>query len=347
MEPLISIIVPVFNNTKFIDECIRSLRNQTYSNLEVLLIDDGSDVNIGKLYDNYARGGVKVIHKPNGGVSSARNLGIAQARGEFICFVDSDDYVAPRYIETLYSAIVKYKVEIAACAYSRVASDWIYKEEQPSAIEDGKEYYILADNKWENIYDNCHSAEGFLWNKIFSRRSIQGLLFNESLKMSEDMLFTFQAIERVTDIVVVDIPLYYYRFNQESVTANINKEIYEQKIMVAKMINDIVKKNSDSKTALKYNHMIFDARFQYSKWLIYNRINNSNWVDEIKSQRKLWLCEVNSENQSGKLSKEIKLYSKSEKLFLIYFIVRSKLSFLKRKLDDAFSRRLHIKTRER
>ena len=119
MDPLISVIVPVYNNKNYISQCIDSLKGQTYKNFEVLLIDDGSAEAFGKIYDQYACEKVRVIHKINGGVSSARNFGLCSAQGEYICFVDSDDCVAPMFLEKLYTAIKTYCVEIAACTYQR------------------------------------------------------------------------------------------------------------------------------------------------------------------------------------------------------------------------------------
>ena len=204
MKPMISVIVPAYNNKNYIDYCINSLRKQTYTNIEVLIIDDGSDEKIGRMYDQYAKwGGIRVIHKPNGGVSSARNMGLLEAKGEYICFVDSDDYVASEFVEKLYNAIQKYKVDISACAYRRVTDDnySLLVQNKANEIE---EYYISADDKWSNVLRNSHSAEGFLWNKMFAKNCLANLQFDENIKMSEDMLFVFHALERVNDIVVVD-----------------------------------------------------------------------------------------------------------------------------------------------
>lgn len=232
MKPMISIIVPAYNNKDYIDCCINSLRKQTYKNLEVLIIDDGSDEEIGSMYDKYTKWGIRVIHKPNGGVSSAHNIGLLEAKGEYICFVDSDEYVAAEFIEKLYNAIQKYHVDISACAYRRV-TDENYSSLVQNKANKIVEYHISADDKWSNVLKNSHSAEGFLWNKMFAKKCIKNLQFDESFKMSEDMLFVFHALERINDIVVVDIPLYFYRSNMKSATANKNRSMYEQQIEAA------------------------------------------------------------------------------------------------------------------
>ena len=120
MDKLISIIVPVYNVEKYVAECIESIIKQTYQNLEILLIDDGSTDNSGKICDKYAEKDkrIKIIHKENGGVSSARNLGLDLAQGEYIAFIDSDDFVSNKYIESLYSAIEHKDAEIVLSKYS-------------------------------------------------------------------------------------------------------------------------------------------------------------------------------------------------------------------------------------
>lgn len=105
------------------------------------------------------------------GVSSARNMGLLEAKGEYICFVDSDGYVASEFVEKLYNAIQKYKVDISSCAYRRVTDDnySLLVQNKANEIE---EYYISADDKWSNVLRNSHSAEGFLWNKMFAKNCL-------------------------------------------------------------------------------------------------------------------------------------------------------------------------------
>lgn len=118
MNPLISVIVPVYRVEPFLPRCLDSLRNQTYRNLEILLVDDGSPDNCGKICDEYAEKDhrFRVIHKENGGLSSARNAGLDAATGEFIGFVDSDDWIAPQMYETLLSALIKWVPSLPAAA---------------------------------------------------------------------------------------------------------------------------------------------------------------------------------------------------------------------------------------
>ena len=121
-EPLISVIVPIYNVEQYLENCINSILNQTYRNLEVILVDDGSPDNCGKICDRYSDKDprIKVIHKLNGGLSDARNKGIDTAEGEYLTFVDSDDTILPEMIDKLYQRIVIDQSDLAFCGYQQV-----------------------------------------------------------------------------------------------------------------------------------------------------------------------------------------------------------------------------------
>ena len=114
-NPLISIIVPVYNVEEYLDKCVESIVNQTYKNIEVILVDDGSPDNCPKMCDDWAKKDkrIKVIHKKNGGLSDARNKGIDESKGEYLSFVDSDDYITDNYVELLYNIISKEHADIS------------------------------------------------------------------------------------------------------------------------------------------------------------------------------------------------------------------------------------------
>lgn len=134
---MVSVIVPVYNNTRYLKECIDSLLAQTYYDVELILVDDGSDDDCARLCDSF-RDVAAVYHKPNGGVSSARNLGLEKVRGEYVCFVDSDDVISPRYIETLVEMCERNDVPLAACAFQPF-SDTIPTPAEPDGL------YLLSD----------------------------------------------------------------------------------------------------------------------------------------------------------------------------------------------------------
>ena len=131
MNDLISIIVPVYNVEQYLDRCVKSLLQQTYKNLEIILVDDGSPDRCGQMCDNYAKldSRVLVIHKENGGLSDARNAGLSHAHGEYIAFVDSDDYIEADMISELYNACHNQDADIVVCGRRHQLSDTGYVEE--------------------------------------------------------------------------------------------------------------------------------------------------------------------------------------------------------------------------
>ena len=126
-KPLISVIVPIYNCARYLPQCIESILAQTYTNLEIILVDDGSTDNSRKICNDYAAMDlrIKVIHQANAGVSVARNIGLKWARGEYIGFVDADDYIAKDMYEYLYSLIFKYQTKISICNYYEVRNSQI------------------------------------------------------------------------------------------------------------------------------------------------------------------------------------------------------------------------------
>jgi len=122
--PLISIIVPVYKVEQYLHRCVDSILSQTYDNFELILIDDGSPDGCPAICDEYTKNDsrVHVIHQVNQGLAEVRNVGVKQAHGEYIAFIDSDDFVSPNYIETLYSGVVDYDADISICSFSKVRS---------------------------------------------------------------------------------------------------------------------------------------------------------------------------------------------------------------------------------
>ena len=128
MNPLISVIVPIYKVEKYLDRCVESLINQTYKNLEIILVDDGSPDNSPAMCDNYAKkdSRIKVVHKKNGGLSDASNVGMSVATGEFISFIDSDDYVSDDFFEVLYNTMITEKSDIVECSVVKFYEDNLF-----------------------------------------------------------------------------------------------------------------------------------------------------------------------------------------------------------------------------
>lgn len=214
---MVSIIVPIYNvPVLYLHKCVNSLISQTYNNIEILLIDDGSDDKIAQFCDKLAQcdARISVYHKKNGGVSSARNVGLLKAQGEYIAFVDSDDWVEPEFIEFLVKGMEDYDAQLSIVGFSYEYESKQYKDSSGETV-----FYEMNINKlWKDL---LHSSEigGFLWNKLFDKKLIVKPL-DEKLHYSEDFVFTAEYCKNVKNAVFIDNNLYHYRQGNQNATAN-------------------------------------------------------------------------------------------------------------------------------
>ena len=222
---MISIIVPVYNTPKdYIQKCISSLLTQTYSSYEILLVDDGSNEDVADYCDELSHKDlrIRVYHQKNRGVSSARNLGLEVAEGEYIAFVDADDWVEPDYIEKLLSAI-EMNAEMAIC---NICYDY-GKDSNSDLI--GSNLKKVEYNKSEVYKELLYSKEigGFLCNKLLKKKFITKRL-DESLHYSEDYVFVAEYCRQITKAIYLDSKLYHYRQDGNSATKELsyNSRIY-------------------------------------------------------------------------------------------------------------------------
>ena len=203
---LISVIVPIYKVEPYLDRCIRSIVEQTYTNLEIILVDDGSPDGCGAICDAWAvrDSRIKVIHKVNGGLSDARNAGMAIAVGEFISFIDSDDTIEPEFLEKLHRALMDCSADIAECAASHVdeAGHIMYQRSAaPLQVMDKIEALrrlVLEDGIYQTV-----------WNKLYRRHVAMGILFAVG-KYNEDEFWTYKVFDRISKLAVVPECLYNY-----------------------------------------------------------------------------------------------------------------------------------------
>ena len=214
-KPLISVIVPVYKVEQYLPKCIESILAQTYRNLEILLVDDGSPDTCGVICDAYAAkdGRIKVIHKENGGLSSARNAGMDIARGEYFGFVDSDDWIEPEMYETLLAGILKYNARVAyggrydvdGATGEKTIGLCPQKEECISGLE-------MLDRVF--IWDNCDSAA---WDKLYHRSLFEEIRYPIGL-INEDIAIFYRLMERTDKAAWCPRPLYNYLHRENSIT---------------------------------------------------------------------------------------------------------------------------------
>lgn len=216
-QPLISVIIPVFNTEKYLKECLDSVLKQTYANIEILLVDDGSSDGCPAICDEYGLRDerVKVFHKENGGQASARNLGIKQAKGFYLAFVDSDDVVSPFFLERLYVASSKFCADVV---FTKIKV-FVGEAEIPH-FESGGDC-LVEKNKVIERFSSPKISDSIpiisFCNKLFKRTLLQNFQFPEGIAY-EDTASIFLPLYKMNACAFVDSNLYFYRKNENSTT---------------------------------------------------------------------------------------------------------------------------------
>lgn len=231
MSDLVSVIVPIYNVEQYLERCIKSIQNQTYKNLEIILVDDGSPDKCGEICDRYEKedSRIRVVHKVNGGLSSARNAGIEVANGEFFMFIDSDDCIASNTVERLYSICgdSNKEIDIVICGYKRFSKDG-----EISTIDSSIKNNISIigkDDAMSRIYS--HGVKYVVaWNKMYRRTLFTNVRYKEG-KLNEDEFTTYKLYGNANKIAEIDDLLYFYFYNGNSITTNekymISQDLYE------------------------------------------------------------------------------------------------------------------------
>ncbi len=217
-QSLISIIVPVYNVEKYLNRCIDSVLAQTFTDFELILVDDGSTDASGKICDEYSSkdSRIRVIHKQNGGLSDARNVGIEASIGDYLMFVDSDDWVAEDYVKLLYENLIATGADMSICGLNGLMpsgeieyiSSTINKDESVDAVEVC--HRMTLDAGWHYI---C------VVNKIFKRELFENIRFPKG-KLHEDVFVAHHLFFKCNKISIIPMPLYFYRMREGSITHN-------------------------------------------------------------------------------------------------------------------------------
>lgn len=229
MEKLVSVIVAVYNIEEYLPRCVDSILAQTYRNLEIILVDDGSKDQSGSICDSYAEKDrrIKVIHKKNGGLSDARNAGMDAASGEYIGFVDGDDWIDPNMYEMLFSALKDKRADLAVCRYRQISRTRTLDGSVDRAIlfEAQEALQVYVEEREEYAIQNA------AWNKLYRKELLEGNLFPEG-RWYEDIVFATEALARAGRCIYLDIALYNYIIDREESIMNcrINSRTFTDQI---------------------------------------------------------------------------------------------------------------------
>lgn len=242
--PEISIIVPVYQVEKYLDRCIKSIVNQIFTDFELILVDDGSVDSSPAICDRWklTDSRIKVIHKENGGLSSARNVGLEIASGRYIGFVDSDDWIHCNMYQMLYEMIQSGDFDIAVCGLKRVWQEELACSEKN---DEDKEFVIYERNEYlcKILKVSTQDSNHYAWNKLYRRNVIINVRYPEGL-IDEDVEGTFRAVLNSDRIIESHIVGYYYWYNSNSITT---KKFDKQQLDFLKICDHLLELTNDYK----------------------------------------------------------------------------------------------------
>lgn len=252
-EKMVSLIIPVYNAEKSVGYCINSIVSQTYRNLEIILVNDGSTDQSLQICNNYAQldSRVKVVDIANSGVSKARNTGLSHANGEYIQFVDSDDVISPEMVSRMVTAIETYRKDLCICGFEMITLDENKRPANRSSFSSGfighecvftKERFLdkLAFILWRSCLLECS------WNKLFRRNIIQAnqISFPEDMELGEDFSFNLDYFQNINGAILLEDKMYYYlQTNKDALTRRYRENLFEEQFFLIQKFEKLIKSN--------------------------------------------------------------------------------------------------------
>lgn len=253
---LISVIVAAYNIEAYIERGIRSICEQTYHNLEIIVVDDGSADGTGRILDEMAGNDarIQVIHKENGGLAQARNTGIARARGNYIGFVDGDDWIDPDMYEKMFSAMKDKQADLAVCRYRQISRTRTFDGSVDRAVlfEGQEALTAYVEEREEFVIQNA------AWNKLYRKELLSGNLFPEG-RWYEDIVFATEALARAGRCIYLDIALYNYIIDREDSIMNrrINSRTFTDQIPAYYEKTKLLQKLGREDLALTHDYFFY------------------------------------------------------------------------------------------
>lgn len=216
---MISVIIPIYRVEAYLDRCVESIRSQTDTDLEIILVDDGSPDRCGEICDRYASidDRIRAVHQENRGLSGARNAGLETSCGEFVCFVDGDDEIDPGMLKSMEHAIRSDAYDLAICGYRRFAGN----EAFPPAETGSRGEPLTEKALWEEVFGRLNNAA---WGKLYRRELIGDLRFPEGMIHGEDLIFNLRYLTHCKNGVILNAPYYHYRIREDSITRSVFRE---------------------------------------------------------------------------------------------------------------------------
>lgn len=325
MSDLVSIIVPIYNAEKLVAETIRSLLMQTYENIEIILIDDGSTDRSLEICSGYEEKDkrVKVYSQLNAGVSAARNYGLKKTTGKYVMFVDSDDYIEENTVETVVRLQNKYDADLLLFGYKIMQDDF-----SSSYVEGYQfQYYKDAQEILHQVLPKLLMNESLnpVWNKVYLAKRIRecNIQFDEKLSLGEDLLFSFEYIQNIDSLVISDESLYIYSKHGAN---TLSTKFHENKYEIFTYLNDKMKQisltNQSTSVLLEVLNNI-RIKNVYSVIKDYTQINNRSQLDKEKMKEIIRKeSQVDYQPTDNLTYKVLKAILKTNNYYVIFFTVK-------------------------
>lgn len=282
----VSVVIPVYNVEKYLPECLDSVINQTYKNLQIILVDDGSTDSSGKICDEYAEkdNRITVVHQKNAGAGAAKNTALKIADGKYLAFVDSDDFLELDAFEHMVSILAKNSADIVQCCYRDV-----FVNKKIDAIKDKDSFGSYTTDDYLKRYTTDWSC-GLLWDKLYLRKLFDGIYFEEG-HVVDDEYFTYQGVMNAKKIIIDSQIIYNYRKRISSVSyipEHMERIIFDRLDYLSKRRIKVIKRFPYLKETFNrhYVNMLI--------WLSDDPYLTNESLDEIKKQMKIFLKNTNN-----------------------------------------------------
>ncbi len=319
----ISVIIPIYNVENYLNECIHSILNQTYKNIELILVDDGSTDKSFEICQIWSKKDkrIKLLHQKNSGASAARNIGLKIASGEYISFIDSDDFINDHMYEKMISRMKETKADICICGYNDIFENRIKKHVYKNIPDDFSPQFFIKH------LDDSDKYKGYVWNKLFSKNILQGIYFDETLSILEDMEYICRISSKIKKCTVVNEPLYNYVQRSSSVLH------YHPKVNFSSLVatNKIIKlyENIGIDTKKRKENYIFTLKLKQMQAIMAKENIDNLEVIELQKQEK-------------KYKQELKMQYSNFKFYFIMLKIEFKylLAKVKRKLKQIIKNKI-------
>ena len=255
-----SFILPIYKVEKYLSCCIDSILKQSINDFEIILVDDGSPDSCPNICDDYVKrdNRISIIHKKNGGLCDARNAGLSIAKGEYILFIDPDDYIEPNYLQVIDSNIENY--DLLVFSFYNVYKNRIIKGfgENNILTNFQAQEYLVSDSKY------C----GYVWNKVYKKEILDkyNISFDLKVTMSEDIMFTFQYLEKIGNVKIIDKAIINYRQRKSSIISNKIKNINAPTVVRTYLY--IINKSKNRNVVLKCKVLYLKAYYKYNRYIL-------------------------------------------------------------------------------